>query len=334
VTGAPLYDAVVIGGGPAGLTAALYLARSRRRTLVLDAGQPRNARAAFAHGVFTRDGIPPGELLAAARRQLAGYPDVTFRPVGACSAAPRGGRFEVELADGGAVEARRLLIASGLRDELPPIPGVADLWGRRVHLCSYCHGYEERDRPLAVLAEGDAARAAVASLLPLSRDLVLCTNGSALSPNDRERIAAHGVRFVESRLIEAADAQDGLVLHFENGLMLERSALFLKSRPRIAGDLPARLGCALDGPARVVVDATWRTTVPGVYAAGDIAAEKKFVATAAASGAEAAVGLDGGLAQEDFGGAWQGPLCASATASSPPAGATARVTDALDLASR
>jgi thioredoxin reductase len=305
------YDVVVIGGGPAGLTAALYLARSRRRTLVLDGGQPRNARAAHAHGVFTRDGTPPGELLSDARRQFTSYPDVEFRSVEAASAKGEAGCFVVDLANGETVEARRLLFACGVRDDLLPIPGLAELWGQRVHACAYCHGFEERDQPIATLAEGEAALAAVAALLSISGDLVLCLNGSAISATDRARIAAHGVQIINAPLVSAQESDHGVVLQFADGAMLERSALFMKSKPRLASELPAQLGCRIDGSARIVTNENWETTIPGVYAAGDIAADKKFVAVAAASGAEAATAIDGALAQENFGGSWSGPLCSN-----------------------
>jgi thioredoxin reductase len=309
------YDAVVIGGGPAGLAAALYLGRSRRRTLVLDGGRPRNARASHARGVFTRDGTPPVELLAEARRQLSPYPQTEFRAVEAVSARKQAAHFVLHLANGDRVDTRRILIACGVRDELPPIPGIAELWGTRVHACAYCHGYEERDRPLATLAAGTAALAAVASLLTLSRDIVLCTHGSPLSCDARARIEAHGVRILDAPLIRAQAAGDTIILHFADGSLVERAALFMKSRPRLASDLLVQLGCQLDGPARVVVNNSWETSVPGVYAAGDIAADKKFVTVAAASGAEAAVAIDGDLAQEDFGGEWSGRLCANASTS-------------------
>lgn len=314
MTGPARYDAVVIGGGPAGLTAALYLGRSRRRTLLVDAGAPRNAPAAHAQGVYTRDGTPPPLLIQEARRQLGEYREVELRADEAVAARGEKGCFEVELAEGGLVQARRLLIACGVRDALPAIPGVAELWGKRVHPCAYCHGYEERDRPLAVMAEGETALAAVAALLNLSRDIVLCTNGSPLLPEDRARLEAHRVRIVEAPLTRIDTAGDAIVLRFAGGERLYRAALFMKSRPYLASDLPAQLGCRLDGPARIVVGANWETSVPGVHAAGDVAADKKFVVVAAASGAEAAVTIDGGLAQEDFGGEWAGPLCTGGTA--------------------
>ncbi len=305
------YDVVVIGGGPAGLTAALDLARSRRRTLVLDGGRPRNARAAHSHGVFTRDGTPPLELLTKARRQLAAYPGAKFRSVEATSIKGEQGRFVVHLADGTEVEARRLLFACGVRDDLPSIPGLAELWGKRVHACAYCHGFEERDRPLAILAEGEAALAAVAALLSISRDLILCLSGSTLSASDRARIAAHDVEIIDAPLIGAHERDAGITLRFADGEVLEPAALFMKSKPRLASELPTLLGCRTDGPAQIVTNGSWETSVAGVYAAGDTAADKKFVSVAAASGAEAAICIDGALAQEDFGGNWSGPLCAN-----------------------
>ena len=305
------YDVVVVGGGPAGLTAALYLGRSRRHTLVVDSGSPRNIRAIEAHGVFTRDGTPPLDLLGEARRQLGSYEEIEFRPAEAISAGGQKGAFAAHLASGETVEARRLLIACGVSDQLPPIPGVAELWGTRIHPCTYCHGYEERDRPLAVLATSDTALAAVASVINLSSDVVLCVNGNSLRTDDRERLQDHSVIILEQQLMRVERLGDSIMLEFDDGTRLSRAALFLKSSPRLASDLPIRLGCQLEGPMRVTVDSAWETSVAGVYAAGDIAADKKFVAVAAASGAEAGVAIDGSLAQEDFGGQWHGPLCAS-----------------------
>jgi thioredoxin reductase len=281
---------------------------------VLDGGRPRNAPASDAHGVFTRDGTPPLRLLDEAREQLRDYPDVEFRLDEAVSAGGRKGRFTLQLANDELLESRRLLMACGVRDELPSIPGLAELWGTRIHPCTYCHGYEVRDRPLAVLAEGDAALGSIASVLNLSRQLVLCTNGSVLDAVDRDRLQAHAVRIIDLPLAQVDRVGDGIMLQFVDGSTLLQTALFLKSRPVLASDLPCQLGCSLDGAARVVVGANWETNIPGVFAAGDIAADKKFVAVAAASGAEAAVAIDGDLAQEDFGGEWSGPLC---TASRP-----------------
>jgi len=307
-----LYDVIVIGGGPAGLSAALYLARARRRVLVVDAGEPRNRKARAAHGVFTRDGVPPLELLTEARRQVERYPTIEFRCTKAVEAAPRPTGFEVTLNTGDKVRARRLLLACGVRDELPPIEGLAERWGTTVHNCTYCDGYEAAGMPLAAFANGEAAVKSVASLLRLSDDVVLCTDGTAnIATNDRQLVHARRVQIIETRIVRFSGLADGLAIHFADGLVVARSAIFLSTALQIGSAIPAQLGCALRG-ARVVVDANWQTTVAGVYAAGDIAASSRFVAVAAASGAEAGMRLDGALIQEDFGlRATDGASCAS-----------------------
>jgi thioredoxin reductase len=164
------------------------------------------------------------------------------------------------------------------------------------------------------LAEGEAALAAVASLIAISPDILQCTHGSGLSPRHRARIEAHGAAIIEAPLVRIDDAGDAVALRFADSRVVKRAALFVKSKPRLASDLAARLGCRLNGPARIVVNEGWETSVPGVYAAGDIATDKKFVAVAAASGAEAAIAIDGVLAQENFGGEWSAPLCGDSSA--------------------
>jgi thioredoxin reductase len=294
------YDAVVIGGGPAGLSAALYLGRSRRRALVVDTGQPRNAKSHASHGVFTRDGTPPGELLAEARRQLATYPTIAFRPVAAVRASIAPGGFNVRLEDGDKiVRARKLVLACGIRDELPPIEGLADNWGTRVFNCTYCHGFEESDRPLALLAREKVGLQSVASLLQLSKDLVVFTDGQGeLSENDRRRVEGWGAKIVEAKITRVTGGTDGLAVHFADGSVLSRSAMLVKPTLHFASDLPVQLGCEQSGPGGLVVDATWQTTVAGLYAAGDIAIHRRSVAMAAASGVEAGVCIDLALTEE------------------------------------
>jgi thioredoxin reductase len=295
------YDAVVIGGGPAGLTAALYLGRARRRALVADTGKPRNAKAGAAHGVFTRDGTPPGELLAEARRQLRTYPSIELRHIAAESATIVDGGFAVGLEGDETVRARRIILACGVRDELPPIRGLAEHWGTRVFHCSYCHGFEERDRPLAVFARGETALKSVASLLQLSKDVILFTDGPGdLTTVDRKRIEDRA-RIIESRILKVTGETDALAIHLENNSVVARSALLIATTRHLASKLPSQLGCRLNSPSSITVDANWQTSVPGVYAAGDIATSSSFVAMAAASGAEAAMRLDGALSREDLG---------------------------------
>lgn len=311
----PDHDVIVIGGGAAGLSAAVYLGRARRDVLVVDAGRPRNAPSPASHGVFTRDGTPPAELLAEARGQLAAYPTVRVRPAQAQDVRGSLGRFAVRLSDGSEATARRLLLACGVTDGLPPVEGLAERWGTGVLHCAYCHGYEVADRRLAVLARGEAALESVAALMPVSRDLLLCTDGPAeLSTADRRRLDANGVQVIETGLRRVGGDARGTVLHFADGRTVEVGALFVGTTLHPGSAIPQALGCTMVAPARVAVDSGWQTSVPGVYAAGDIATAKRQVSIAAASGAEAAMSLNGALCQEDFGGTWARSLCGA-----PPA---------------
>lgn len=296
-----MQDVIVIGGGIAGLEAALVLGRARRRTLVVQDGPPRNAPAARAFGVFTRDGTPPAELLAIARAQLGPYDTVGFRDARAIRAEAEAGGFTVGLADGSVVRGRRLLLAIGVRDELPPLEGAAALWGRGVLHCPYCHGWEVRDAPIGIRARGAVAMEMVPLLLQWSRDLLLCTDGpSELAPIDRDALLAHGVRIVETPIhrLEGNGTLERIV--FTDGRSEARQALYLRPSQSLGSDLPTLLGCELADGGLIRVGPDLQTSVPGVYAAGDAATRVQKIAVAAAAGAQAAVMLNQDLAQEDF----------------------------------
>jgi alkyl hydroperoxide reductase subunit AhpF len=195
------YDVVVVGGGSAGLGAALVLGRSRRRTLVLDAGEPRNAPSSGVHGFFSRDGIPPQELLKIGREQLEPYPSVEVRSARVTGAGGENGDFGVTLDNGEVARARKLLLATGVVDELPEKPGFREFWGRGVYHCPYCHGWEVRDRPLAVLNSGEGAAERAAFIRNWSRDLVLLTDGPAnLNAEGRRTLRALDIPVREERI--------------------------------------------------------------------------------------------------------------------------------------
>ncbi len=197
-----MYDAIVVGGGPAGLSAALTLGRVRRTTLVLDSGDYRNATAEHAHNLFTRDGTPPAELRWIARAQLDTYPTVEIESGVAEHAEPIGDGFEVRLADGPTRSGRRLLLATGLADELPDIAGLGDLWGRSVFHCPYCHGYEVRDQAIAVIGSGPRYADLALHLRRLSDDVVLCSNGPAnVDQQTARRLDEYASSYVRSRSI-------------------------------------------------------------------------------------------------------------------------------------
>jgi thioredoxin reductase len=310
----PIYDVAIIGGGVAGLSAALVLGRSRRRVLVLDVGEPRNAPSSEAHGFFTRDGVPPEELLRLGREQLLPYPSVECRKGKATGAIGANGSFEVALEDGSTVRARKLLLATGVVDELPDRPGFGELWGRGVYHCPYCHGWEVRDRPLAVLASGAEALMRAVLIRNWSRDLVVLTDGpSGLDEAGRERLRALGVPLKEERIarLEGGPGHDGgSLVHivFEDGSVLSRAGLFHVPPQRQRSGLAESLGCEVGevGPAKarvVMSDTTTKeTTVHGVYVAGDAGnppSPIQSVVVAAASGANAAYFVNHALAMED-----------------------------------
>ena len=305
------YDAVVVGAGTAGLSAALVLGRSGRKVLVLDGGGPRNAPADASHGFFTRDGVHPGEMLRIGREQLEAYPDVEYRSGRATDASGTDGAFELALEDGEVVAARKLVLATGVLDELPERPGFRELWGKGVYHCPYCHGWEVRGRPLAVLARPGAAFERVALIRNLSRDLALLTDGEGgLSEDDRKKLDALSVPVYEERIsrLEGDPARPGGGLEqivFEGGATLEREGIFYVPPQRQRSGLAGSLGCELSAPVPTVefVKAdpmTRETSIAGVYSVGDtVAGPGQSVVLASASGAAAAYVLNHALARRD-----------------------------------
>lgn len=303
------YDVVVVGGGAAGLSAALVLGRARRRVLVVDAGAPRNAPAAHMHGFLSRDGMAPGELLAVGRAEVAAYGvelvegTVTGLEVTGGDDAP--GVVEVwhrvHLAGGEAVDARRLLVTTGVWDDVPDLEGVRERWGRDLLHCPYCHGWEVRDEPLGVL--GTIAGSVQHALLvrQWSDDVTFFSHTYALDDAERRRLAARGVAVVPgevARLVVEDDRLTGVGL--ADGRVVPRAAVFVRPgiRPHPDG-LLAGLGCDHDDAGFVVTDATGRTSSPGVWAAGNVADPRAQVITAAGAGSAAAIAINNDLVEAD-----------------------------------
>lgn len=285
-----MMDVAVIGGGAAGLSAALVLGRSRRRTLVVDDGMPRNAPSPEAHSIFTRDGTAPAELLHIARGQLAPYETVELRQDRVTSVTRNDRGFALLLASNTEVRARRVLLAVGVRDILPEIDGFRALWGRGVLHCPYCHGWEVRDEPLALYADGPVAMEMSPLLLQWSRDLLLCTGGlGGLTEADRLTLSEIGVRVVDIPVqrLEGDGSLERIV--FADGTTEPRRALFMRPPQVLASDLPRQMGCGLTETGLIRIDASRQTSIPGVYAAGDAASVVQQIVIAAAAGAEAAI---------------------------------------------
>lgn len=301
-------DVLVVGGGAAGLTGALVLARARRRVLVVDAGEPRNAPAGHVHNVLGHEGVTPAGLVAAGRREVAGFGGVVVD--GRVTALHRDGdAFRADLADGATVRARRVLVATGLTDRLPDVPGAAALWGSSVLHCPYCHGWEVRDRPLGVLGAG--GQSAVQALIwrQWSGDVVLFTHtGAPPTPEHRALLDARGVRVVDGE-VAGLDAADGALtgVRLASGEVVARDALAVAPRfVANAGPL-ATLGVepvdqVVHGAVRgthVPADPTGLTAVPGVWVAGNAADVTAQVVVAAAQATAAATAINVDLVLED-----------------------------------
>ena len=296
------YDCIVVGGGPAGLSAALMLGRCRRRVLVCDIGEPRNRWSHAVHGFLTRDGLPPDTFLRMAREDLRPYDTVEIRSARVVDATRDHRGFEVRCEDGTRLRTRKLLLATGVVDELPDIAGLAELYGRSVHHCPYCDGWEWRDQPVGVYGRGDAAAGLVLGLTVHTRDLVLCTDGPAVHSDwMRERLETFGIRVREQRVVRL-EGREGLLdrIIFEEGAPENRRALFFAAGQRQASDLPARLGCVFTEDGAVDTGKCEATNVPGLYACGDASREAQFVVVAAAEGAEAGMAINKALLEEEL----------------------------------
>ena len=297
-----MWDVIVIGGGPAGLSAALVLGRARRRVLVCDAGRPRNAKAQFVNGFLTRDRIPPADLLRLGRDQLGRYDTVEVRDVAVTDARRADRRFVVQLEDGNAAEARKLLLATGVLDQLPNIKGIESLYGRSVFHCQYCDGFEVRDQPLAVYGKGTKGIGQARSLLGWSRDVVVCTDGPVRIPRaERKDLDRLGIVVCQEH-VERLEGKNGKLSQvvFATGEALPRRALFFNTEQYQRSPLPARLGCQITRKGSVVVDKKGRTSVPGVFVVGDASRDVQLAIVAAGEGASAAVAMNGDLLEEDF----------------------------------
>lgn len=307
------YDVVVVGGGAAGLAGAVALARMRRRVLVVDAGQPRNAPADGIHNLLGREGIAPRDLLAAGRTELAGYGGVVVD--GRVTALRRTSsdgeplRFGVELADGTTTAARRLLLAHSGTDVLPPVPGIAELWGSGVLHCPFCHGHEVRDRAVAVLSTGPMTAHAATVWRQVTDDVIVLTHtGPALDAAQRAELAAVGVRFADGEVVRLEQSGDGVRAHLASGEALEVGAVVAASQVRVDTSLTEQLGVAVAdvevmgavmATGAVTVDPTGATSVPGVWAAGNAAAPMAVVPAVTAAGMQAGAAMTMDLARED-----------------------------------
>jgi thioredoxin reductase len=298
------YDVAVVGGGAAGLSAALVLGRARRRTVVIDAGATRNAPAAHMHGFLSRDGMPPAELLVTGRAELRGYDvDLVEDEV-----VEVDGAFTLRLVSGRVLQARRILLATGAVDELPDIPGARERWGRDFLHCPYCHGWEVRGQPVGVLGT-DARSVDHAQLLrQWSDDVRFFTHTHELSASERQALDVRGITVIDGLVARFAVLDDQLhAVELADGRLIPRTAVFMVPTMRLrAAELIGSLGCELDGTGFVRAGLTLRTSVPGVWVAGNATNPRAQVITAAGEGSTAAIALNADLVQEDVQSALRG----------------------------
>lgn len=301
------WECVVVGGGAAGLSAALVLARARRRTLLVDAGEPSNGVAPAIGGLLGFDRRPPHELYAQGRRELEAYPDVTFREGRVVRGAPTGGGSVLDLDDGSQVTAKRVLLATGMQYCPPSLPGIDELWGATVFQCPFCHAWELRDRRLATLAAGAEGVNTALMLRGWSDDVVLLTDGASdLSPADRRLLENAKVDIDERRVVELiGDTGQLTAIAFADGTRLERDGLLveapLRQRSELAGQLGAQCAAGELASDAIDVDPMHRTAVHSVFAAGDTCTEEPSVAAAIAAGSQAAKIIVQSLFADEFG---------------------------------
>jgi thioredoxin reductase len=298
-----VWDVIIVGGGPAGLSAALVLGRCRRSVLVCDSGQYRNRHAEAMHGFLTRDGLAPGEFLSLARESLEPYPTVHARSCSVVQAEALDRRFRITLAeDSEPLQCRKLLLATGVVDEMPKLARLEEFYGRTVHHCPYCDGWEARDQPIAVYGRRSRAFEISRAMTAWSSDIVLCTNGaSGLQSDQKRQLARNGVRLIEDRIDHLA-GHDGQLeaIVFADGRRLARSRLFFDMPSHAQSVLQRQLGCRLRRDGSVHCSSYEATDVPGVFVAGNVAGDVQLVIFAAAEGAKAAFGINRSLTREDF----------------------------------
>ena len=297
-----VYDCIIVGAGPAGLSGALMLGRCRRSVLVCDAGEPRNARSAGLHAYLTRDGIAPADFLSLAREDVRRYPTVEFHRTAITHAERASHGFTIVCAGGLQLSARKLLLATGVVDEIPEIEGLEPLYGTSVHHCPYCDGWEWRDQPLAVYGRGEEGSGLALSLTVWSDDVVLCTDGpNELSESASAQLNGAGIEVREEPVVRLEGRGGWLErVVFAQGEPLARRALFFCSGQHQRSPLAAMLGCDFNQKGAVDTGSCEATNVPGLYVAGDASKEAQFVVVAAAEGAQAGMAINKSLQMEDL----------------------------------
>ncbi len=296
------FEVIIIGGSYAGLSAAMALGRSVRKVLILDGGQPCNRQTPHSHNFITQDGNTPAEISRAAKEQVLAYPTVRFETDLVTSALRREQGFEVKTQSGQTYSSQKLLLAFGVKDELPAIPGFAECWGISVIHCPYCHGYEVRGKKTGILAKAERAM----HLAPLVSNLtdqlqIISTDTADFSPEQRQQLAEKNIQ-ITGKTIEAIQHQNGRLnqVLFTDGSTEDFDALYADVPFSLPGNMAQRLGCKLTDSGRIAVYPFQQPTVPGLYACGDCTSMMRSVAASVAAGNLAGAMINHALASAEF----------------------------------
>jgi thioredoxin reductase len=299
-----LFDCAIIGGGPAGLNAALVLGRSRRNIILFDNNSPRNAVTQESHGFITRDGIRPEEFREIAHKDISKYPSVIYNKEEITSITRKDQLFELVTSNNELYRSKTIIIATGLKDVLPDIENISDYYGKSLFNCPYCDGWEMRDKPLIVIIEEQAQGFHfVQTIYHWSKDLIVCTNGKSILNSEQKRLILNkGIKITESK-IRNFEGKNGQIekIYFENGESVIRKGGFVLPQPVQSTDFAKKLGCEFNSLGGILVDFYGRTNIQGVYAAGDasVFAPAQLI-IAAADGLKAAAGVNRDLIQKEF----------------------------------
>jgi thioredoxin reductase len=297
-----VYDVIIIGGSYAGLSAALTLGRSLRRVLIIDSGKPCNKSAPYSHNFLTQDGIPPAEILSRAKKQVLLYPTVEFKNGIVIDVQKTESGFTTLIEDGIEFASKKILFASGIIDIMPAIPGFSDCWGISILHCPYCHGYEEREKHTAVFANGEHAMHVCMVLLNLTKKIILLTNGqSSLTENQALKLKRHKVEIIEKKIIEIKHHQGKIErVSFGNTDGLDIPVMYAGIPFKQHCTFAEKLGCEISEDGFIRVDEFKKTSVHGVYAAGDNTSNSRTISRAVSAGTIAGMMLNGEMSLESF----------------------------------
>lgn len=302
MTGEKNYDVIIVGGSYSGLSAAMALGRSLRKVLIIDGGEPCNRQTPHSHNFITHDGNTPKAIAMQAKEQVLKYDTVTFLQGIALSASKHEKGFNVTSATGDTFTARKLLFTTGIKDKMPPIDGFAECWGITAIHCPYCHGYEVRHEKTGIIANGDLGYEFTKLIDNWTKDLTLFTNGkSTLKPEQTEKLRLHNIPIIETEITAFEHTNGNLSqVHFKDGSTMSMKAVYSKLPFEQHCDIPVKLGCALDEQGYITVDNMYKTTVAGVYAAGDNTVPMRSVSLAIGSGGFAGAVINKELVDESF----------------------------------